>query len=365
MSNKLILFFSFLFFACSLCAEETKKDSIASGNSLFIIPNASYQQETNVAFGVVLGYYFKSDDISRISSISGSTYYTLKNQFTFNLTPKIFSKNGKWYFYSNFHWQKYPDSYFGITNAPPLLEQTYTSQSMAVQLQPQYALTRNFFAGGILSFRNEKVKTDEAFSANKDFIFEHYGDDGWNPYQLANLGLTLMYDKRDNQFYPYNGFFAKGTFEFSQKGLFSSYTTRLFSLDVRRFFTLFESHVFAWQAYFKGALGKEGIPFQVLPTLGGRDLLRGFRQDMYRGNLLFVGQAEYRVPVYKRIKAAAFLAAGDVLDSDSPQIDKLKIAYGAGLRFRLNDARVHLRLDFAKNNYGDKLQFYITATEAF
>ena len=44
---------------------------------------------------------------------------------------------------------------------------------------------------------------------------------------------------------------------------------------------------------------------------------------------------------------------------------QLKVAYGAGLRYRLNDARVHLRFDVAKNNYGEKLQFYITATEAF
>jgi hypothetical protein len=53
------------------------------------------------------------------------------------------------------------------------------------------------------------------------------------------------------------------------------------------------------------------------------------------------------------------------MNSSNYNIDKLKLSYGAGLRYRLNDARVHLRLDFAKNNYGDKLQFYITATEAF
>jgi hypothetical protein len=54
-----------------------------------------------------------------------------------------------------------------------------------------------------------------------------------------------------------------------------------------------------------------------------------------------------------------------VLNSSDFKIDKLKVAYGAGLRYQLNDARVHLRFDIAKNNYGEKLQFYITATEAF
>jgi outer membrane translocation and assembly module TamA len=86
---------------------------------------------------------------------------------------------------------------------------------------------------------------------------------------------------------------------------------------------------------------------------------------MYRDNLMALLQTEYRFPVYDRLKAAVFVSAGDVMNFQSPVVDKLKIAYGAGLRYRLNDARVHLRVDIAKNNYGEKLQFYITATEAF
>ena len=95
------------------------------------------------------------------------------------------------------------------------------------------------------------------------------------------------------------------------------------------------------------------------------DLMRGFRQGMYRENVLLLSQVEYRLPIYKRLKAAVFCSVGDVMNSFDYRIDKLKVAYGAGLRYRLNDARVHLRLDFARNNYDDKLQFYITATEAF
>jgi outer membrane translocation and assembly module TamA len=71
------------------------------------------------------------------------------------------------------------------------------------------------------------------------------------------------------------------------------------------------------------------------------------------------------LPIYHRLKAAVFCSVGDVVNSADYRIDKLKVAYGAGLRYRLNDARVHLRFDCAKNNYGDKLQFYITASEAF
>ena len=54
----------------------------------------------------------------------------------------------------------------------------------------------------------------------------------------------------------------------------------------------------------------------------------------------------------------------DVFDVYNPAIHTLKVGYGAGLRFRLNDARVNLRLDVAGNNFGE-VKFYITATEAF
>ena len=118
-------------------------------------------------------------------------------------------------------------------------------------------------------------------------------------------------------------------------------------------------------SYCDGIFGSNGIPFELLPTVGGRDLLRGFRQGKYKENVLFVAQTEYRLPVYKRLKAAVFCSAGDVTNSTDYRIDKLKVAYGVGLRYRLNDARVHLRLDIARNNYGDKLQAYITASEAF
>ena len=40
--------------------------------------------------GVAYGYYFKSRDLSRISSISGSVVYTLRHQFMFHAEPKLY-----------------------------------------------------------------------------------------------------------------------------------------------------------------------------------------------------------------------------------------------------------------------------------
>ncbi len=361
--KKLKIIFIFFIFNTSIgfCA-----DSVAVRNSLFIIPHPAYQQETSWSGGIAGGYYFKSNDIKRISSISGSADYTLLRQFIFNITPKIYLADNKWYLYSNLNFRKYPDFYYGIGNKHTNIEQLYTSHVFSLTLQPQYAVTSKIYVGPMLSIRYEKNNPGDEFINIKDEIFSKYVSEGWiEPFYTTSLGALFSFDSRDNQFYPYKGIFAKSTFAFSKHGLGSTHTISEFTADVRQYLRIYGEHVFAWQMYFESTYSKNEIPFQLLPTLGGRDIMRGFRQGMYRDNLMALLQTEYRLPVYKRLKVAFFISAGDVFNYNSPLFDKLKIAYGAGLRYRLNDARVHLRLDVAKNNYGEKLQFYITATEAF
>ena len=346
-------------------AQQTNTDSVVSRSSLFIIPHAGYQQETSWSGGIAGGYYFKSKSLNRISSIAGSTEYTLLNQFAFNISPKIYFADNKWYLYSSINFRNYPDFYYGIGNKPTNLKQTFTSDIFSFILQPQYSLSRQIYVGAIVGFRTENIKTDATFESIRSHVFDEYGSEGWRPFKQVNLGFLASFDSRDNQFYPQKGIFAKSTVSTSKAAWGSTYSVTDITLDLRQYIPAFNNQLLAWQAYFSGAFSKNEIPFQMLPTIGGRDMLRGFRQGMYRDNVLMLLQTEYRVPLYKRLKAAVFCAAGDVMNSENYQIDKLKVAYGAGLRYRLNDARVHLRFDVAKNNYGEKLQFYITATEAF
>lgn len=352
--------------ATSVAKEKTDTtDTIVTRKSMFLIPYASYQPETDVAPGFTYGYYFKSKNINRISSITSNITYTFKNQFTVNLSPKIYFNSNKWYLYSNINLQNYPDYYYGIGNKPTTLKQSYTSKSYSFLLQPQYIISNRLFVGFSLSYRNEQTNTDATFENNKTQIFNSYGKNGWLPYSQTNIGLVAALDTRDSQFYPQHGFFAKTTLSSSKAGWGSNFSLQEITVDYRKYFPIFTTHTVAFQTYFAGVYGKNGIPFQQLLSIGGRDALRGFQQGKFRENSLFLVQSEYRLPVYKRLKAAIFCSAGDVFQSSNYEIYKVKIAYGAGLRYRINDARVHLRMDIAKNNYGNKLQLYLTASEAF
>ena len=353
-----------LFLSASVFAA-VEDSAIVSRKSLFVIPHASYQQETSWSGGVAFGYYFKSKDISRISSVSGSAVYTLLNQFVLNISPKLYFFDKKGFLYANLNLRNYPDYYYGTGNIPSNLKTGYVSRNFNLTLQPQYQVGKRLYAGLLLAVKTENVRIDSSQLYMNQYVYSRYGDAGWLPFGQFTVGALLTYDNRNNQFYPTKGMFFKLTSGISPAIFKNSFGLIDFSVDFRNYQTVFSKHTLAFQAVMSGVFGQNGVPFQLLPTLGGRDLMRGFRQGMYRDNVLFSLQGEYRLPVYKRLKAALFCSAGDVLSSDNYRIDKLKIAYGGGLRYQLNDARVHLRFDIAKNNYGEKLQFYITATEAF
>ncbi len=354
-----------LYFGCSLQLFSNNEDTIASRKSFFLIPHAAYQQETSWSGGVAFGYYFKSNDVSRISSVSGSAVYTALNQFMLNISPKLYFSDKKYFLFANLNLRNYPDYYFGVGNKPQNLKVGYVSRNFNVTLQPQYLISKQLYVGLSLSFKTEDLQTDSSNAFLQQNIYNRFGDAGWKPYGQFTAGVVTAFDSRDNQFYPEKGMFAKLMTGTSPVWLGNTFSLSEFSIDVRKYQPIFRKHNLAFQGYVSGIFGETGIPFQLLPTLGGRDMMRGFRQGMYRENMMFLVQSEYRLPIYKRLKAAFFCSAGDVVNSSNFKIDKLKFGYGAGLRYRLNDARVHLRFDIAKNNYGEKLQFYITATEAF
>ena len=113
------------------------------------------------------------------------------------------------------------------------------------------------------------------------------------------------------------------------------------------------------------------IPFQMLPTFGGQDLVRGIPYGMFRDNTMVGLQTELRFPIWRWIRACAFVGAGDVYDYTHWQWSRPKIGYGLGLRLTINRAKINIRADVARNNiypsWGDikGYGFYLTATEAF
>lgn len=375
MFKKLISSILSLIITLSVFAKEGA-DSVSSHivvpKSWFVVPIGFYQEETSVGLGVTGGYYFKSNSLDRISSISGSAIYTFLNQAKVNLNVRANVADNKVSLLGNINLRHYVEHYYGISNDVNELFgldgsgiNVYTSQAFDINVQPFYNFTRDVSAGVYLRARGERmVKFNEPLQACIDACKQKFGTAGWDDYFMWGIGLQFMYDSRDNIFYPqkFSNFLKFNATTYS-KQLGSSYSFTGINFDFRQYIPTWLGQVLAWQVKFETALGDE-LPFQMLPTVGGSDNIRGIRERKFIDNTMFEFQVEYRIPIWWRLKAAVFCSVGDVFDIYNPSIVKPKVGYGVGLRCRLNDARVHLRVDVAGNNYGE-WKFYITATEAF
>jgi hypothetical protein len=83
------------------------------------------------------------------------------------------------------------------------------------------------------------------------------------------------------------------------------------------------------------------VPFYLMPTLGGNDSLRGFREYRFRGPHAILGQAEYRWELWSGLDAALFYDAGKVADRRADlNFKNLESDYGFGFRFNTNEAVV-------------------------
>jgi len=106
-------------------------------------------------------------------------------------------------------------------------------------------------------------------------------------------------------------------------------------------------------------------PFQLLPELGGQNLMRGYYQGRYRDRVYTAAQSEYKFIFLRRWALVAFLGTGQVAGSLSDlDADGIKFAGGGGLRFYIvQSQRIAFRLDagFSKNDRG----VYFNLLEAF
>jgi hemolysin activation/secretion protein len=89
------------------------------------------------------------------------------------------------------------------------------------------------------------------------------------------------------------------------------------------------------------AISKDSdTPFQVYPTLGGRDSLRGFSQDRFFGDARVLANLEARVRLFtlrlfgvtSEFQAAPFVDIGRVINQLEDLSDRVEVTPGLGLR---------------------------------
>jgi outer membrane protein insertion porin family len=100
------------------------------------------------------------------------------------------------------------------------------------------------------------------------------------------------------------------------------------------------------------------LPWAVDYTIGGDTTLRGYEDKRYRGDQMFLANAELRLPVHKSASLVFFYDLGMAWDTRlDERFDFGELAEGYGVGFRVRTPFGNLRLDFAQGGDESKVHF--------
>ena len=133
-------------------------------------------------------------------------------------------------------------------------------------------------------------------------------------------------------------------------------------VDLRQFIGfLAERRVIALRGHLASTFDtgdSSGVPFFMMPWLGGNDSLRGFRNYRFRAPHALLLQAEYRWEIWSGLDGALFYDTGQVAMKRSDfKLGQFESDYGFGFRFNTSNS-VILRVDAAFGS-GDGAHLHI------
>jgi outer membrane protein assembly factor BamA len=335
--------------------EEETKDRIIGAPILYYTP------ETRLAYGAAGSYIFRMSGgkTTRPSSISPILIYTQEKQFKAQVTADMYLKPDDYRLQAEVKFEKFPNKFFGVgINTSLDNKELYTSRSAGIFLSLLKKLNNNVNIGVQYHFSNWKiVEMEEGGQLASGNLF------GSRDGVISGVSLLLNHDNRDNIYFPMNGELFELNGRVYNKVLGSKYNFTSLSLDLRKYFTFFRTHVLALHSLLKVQSGD--VPFMYLAQMGGQYNMRGYFEGRFRDKNLMVFQAEYRAPVIWRLGLVGFAGFGNVADKLSKlSLAGMRSSYGFGVRFLFDSKeKIQVRMDVG---FGEDCSgFYFSIYEAF
>jgi hypothetical protein len=219
-------------------------------------------------------------------------------------------------------------------------------------------IANNLYAGIRIARVDTKIKADQWLGSIPPELIPP--DLGVN-ISILPVVPRLVYDTRNNEYYPTAGDLVDVSVQISSKSMGSDLDYTRCELSWNHYLELGTKSSLALRVASKYAT--QDAPFFLYPAFGQSGDLRGYTPGTYRDQLLVATQAEYRYRLRKNIGVVVFAGLGGV----APSLSELELrlpSAGAGFRYVLaEDNNVSLRVDFAWGR--DENQFYVGIGEAF
>jgi len=327
------------------------------------VPIISYSQEAGNIIGLAKFNAFalsKKDTISQPSKISESVSFSTKGRVNVNVANDLIFNENNYFVLSKFRYAKQPEYLFGIGNDVSIDDiEEVTNEHIGFEINALRRVYKNLYVGIGLELDDYlDIKTEP-----DSFLVENMVS-GLNGGTNFGLGVSVIWDNRDNRYNAHSGSFLKTSFMTYQKSLGSAYQFNRFELDARKYFNPWLKHVVAMQATTTSLDGD--IPYYDLALLGGQNKMRGYYQGALRDKVLVDTQVEYRMPVWKILGLVGWVGTGRVAESyKALDLNDFWISYGGGLRIKVDSENdINIRIDAGFGNNGIN-GVYFNFSEAF
>jgi outer membrane protein assembly factor BamA len=341
-----------------------KKDTLKEKQRLIVTPLAFFTPETNFGGGIAGIYYIypKSTlENPRPHSLSFIGAYTVENQIIAQAPFQLYFKDEKYWIFGEAAYFRFPYRFFGVGNDIDYdISQRYEASFIRVQTQALHKIITGLYAGLNLRY-------DHYFNIEFDTTQTIINDDipGFEPAVSSGLGLTTIYDNRDNVFSATKGFYLNVRYTLFRDFFGSDFKFSNVILDFRKYVKLKKKNSLAFQIYQQFSNGE--VPFHQLSQIGGSSRMRGYLEGAYRDANMTIIQAEYRQMVWRRFGFVAFGSLGEIYESGGFfKFENVLPSYGLGIRYELDrEQRIRFRFDYGMGKTLDIRGFYFTFNEAF
>ena len=323
-------------------------------NTFFFFP--FYTPDTSVGISLVDMLHFKKPEHKFFSSLNMFAMGTFKNQFVIGMVPSIYFDNQNYLLEGKLIYSAFPKKFYGIGNKTVKdNEEDFLNRKHGFGIALSRKIIKNLMLG---------VQYD-----CEDMTIQDTDNDGTLQYIKTNgvvsgFGFKTKFDTRDSNIYPTKGVLIKAEYLLYNNRFGSKYNYSKTDFDFRNYFYVYKKKLlFSYQ--FFGEFINGSAPIQVMPALGGSNLLRGFYSDRYKDNILLAFQPELKIKITNVVWLALFSGIGNVYyDIEDIDLDKIKTASGMGLRIKIKDnPRMNFRIDYAASNESNGV--YFTLMEAF
>lgn len=328
---------------------------------VFPVPFLGYTPETSMQFGLaVVGVSTPGGGgpATRPSTALVTAVYTLKRQYTASLYVDRWFTGDRWHLTGETGLSRFPSLFHGIGASATDTSETYTPQTLYLTASAQRRLTRQVYVGAGYALRHTRIVKTEAGGLLAPGTIP--GSRGGTE---AVLTVDGVWDSRDVLYMTRRGGYLRLAFGVAGPAVGGDHAYRRFAADARAYRSVGRGVVVAAQAVIDATDGT--VPFDLLPRLGGQNVLRGYTEPRFRDGAMGAAQLEVRAPLRGIVNVVAFGGAGAAGPSvgtipDAP----LRVAGGVGLRLVLDrSAGLQLRIDCAVAKGGGGL--YIAAGDAF